>query len=74
MSQMLVVYDQCGCRVAALLRTDYGSEVALFREEFGEYSQFASYEIRVEEHDQIGALRCAEHESLVVPPCDPRKP
>ena len=56
MSQMLVAYDHCGCRVAALLSTAYGSEVASFR------AEYAEFEIHVEEHDRIGVLRCAKHE------------
>lgn len=55
MSEMLVAYAACGCRLAALLDTSDDLECALFRGEFNDCV------VAVENHDRIGSSLCEKH-------------
>lgn len=55
MSKMLVAYNPCGCRIAALLDASDAVEADIFRDEYN------TAIIQEEECERIGAHFCLEH-------------
>lgn len=58
MTLMLVSYAKCGCRVSALLG---GKDDPSWREFVSGEVVTEGHDVREEEHESIGALRCAQH-------------
>jgi len=54
---MLVAYESCGCRAAVLFAVSDPGEVADFRNDAAKYG----WTILAEQHERIGAHRCAAH-------------